>query len=347
MVRFFDSFTLIVLVVLGFNFAEKKQHSKHSEQAQIVTDKYQIYLVHDQDGGKVDVRIGEELFTSYIYSDGYKPFLYPIFTSQRNPITRGYPIEPRPGESTDHPHQVGLWLNYGDVNGLDFWNNSERISDDRRYRYGTIVHTDIVNMENNGDKGVLEVEKHWLSPGGDVLIVENTKYHFSVENEGESIDKRIIDRITRLTAQSMDITFTDNKEGMLGLRLARELEHPDEHDDATGMYLSSEGLTGHDVWGTRSKWMSLNGQIGEEMVSVTIFDHPGNVGYPTYWHARGYGLYAANPLGMKEMSGGAEELNYQLAHGESLIFMHRVMISSGKHTTTEELERYWQSWIRN
>ncbi|CAN5192351.1 hypothetical protein BH23BAC3_BH23BAC3_22960 [soil metagenome] len=344
MFRILGSF---VLVVFGFSFVDERQHSNYSEQAQIEPENNQILLVHDEDGKKVDVLIGEEMFTSYIYSDDYKPFLYPIYTAQGNPITRGYPREPRAGESTDHPHQVGLWLNYGDVNELDFWNNSERVSDNRRDRYGTIVHTEILNMENSGNKGVLEVEKQWLSPGGDVLIVENTEYHFFKDLEGESGDIRIIDRITKLTAQHIDIVFTDNKEGMLGLRLARELEHPDEHSDATGLYISSEGRTGHDVWGTRSEWMNLKGQIGEEKVSIAIFDHPENVGFPTYWHARGYGLYAANPLGMKEMSGGTEELNYQLAPRESLMFRHRVIISSGKHATTEELERFWQHWIRN
>lgn len=35
-------------------------------------------------------------------------------------ITRGYPMNPRPFERMDHPHHVGLWFNFGDVNGLDF-----------------------------------------------------------------------------------------------------------------------------------------------------------------------------------------------------------------------------------
>ena len=42
-------------------------------------------------------------------------------------VTRGFPLEPRPGERVDHPHHVGLWFNHGDVNGVDFWNNSESL----------------------------------------------------------------------------------------------------------------------------------------------------------------------------------------------------------------------------
>lgn len=107
----------------------------------------------------------------------------------------------------------------------------------------------------------------------------------------------------------------DNKEGMLGMRMARELEHPDENENATGIYKSSEGLEGIEVWGTRGKWMNLSGKIDNESTSVAILDHPDNVGYPTYWHAREYGLYAANPLGQKALSDGKEELNFKLSAG--------------------------------
>jgi hypothetical protein len=95
------------------------------------------------------------------------------------------------------------------------------------------------------------------------------------------------------------------------------------------MYRSSEGIEGDDVWGTRGKWMNLSGIIDGENISVAILDHPDNIGYPTYWHARGYGLYAANPLGQKAMSDGKEELNFELPAGESVTFKHRVIVYSG------------------
>lgn len=340
------SLVLFILSSAIFKTANLWQYPVPSHEVLIYSENDSVVLSHDEEGKKVDVWIGENLLTSYIYSDNFKPFLYPVYTANGNPVTRGYPINPRSGEATDHPHQVGFWLNYGDVNGLDFWNNSERIPSEARERYGTIAHIDIENMEYNGNSAVLEVVKHWLTSEGVVLIVENTRYHFSLYSNRGAGDIRMIDRITRLTAQDSDIVFTDNKEGMLGLRVARELEHHDRHDDATGLYISSEGFTGHDVWGTRNKWMNLIGQIGDEKVSIAIFDHPGNIGFPTYWHARGYGLYAANPLGKLEMSGGFEELNYQLASGTSLTFMHRVILSSGEHISREELEKFWQEWTQ-
>ena len=42
--------------------------------------------------------------------------------------------------------------------------------------------------------------------------------------------------------------------------------------------------------------------MGGEPVSIAIFDAPGNPGYPTYWHARGYGLFAGCAAGDTAMA---------------------------------------------
>lgn len=302
-------------------------------------------LIDNEDEKKIEVWIHGEHFTSYLYSDNFKkPILYPIKTSDGKLVSRGFPLAPRAGESQDHPHQAGLWLNYGDVDGLDFWNHSDAISEDMKESYGTIIHKEIVNIYSGDDKGELEVEMEWVNSEGDVLLFENTIFVFRAAESSENGGKRIIDRTTTLTAAGRDISLSDNKEGMLGLRVTRELEHPDEHEEATGIYRSSEGLEGNDVWGTRARWVSLSGLIEESPVSITIFDHPGNVGFPTYWHARGYGLFAANPLGMKDLSGGKEELNFSLSEGESVAFKYRIMISSGAEVLDEEPEEDWKKW---
>lgn len=73
----------------------------------------------------------------------------------------------------------------------------------------------------------------------------------------------------------------------------------------------------------------LYGRRAGTPISITIIDHPANPGYPTYWHARNYGLFAANPLGQKVFSKGAENLNYRLLKGQSVRFRYRVVITSG------------------
>ena len=80
---------------------------------------------------RVDVTIDGKPFTSYIWPATLKkPVLYPLRTAKGTLVTRGFPLDPRKGERVDHPHHVGMWLNHGDVNGLDFWNNSDAIKAD-------------------------------------------------------------------------------------------------------------------------------------------------------------------------------------------------------------------------
>ena len=305
---------------------------------------------------RIDITLDGEPFTSYLYPDTImKPVLYPLRTAKGTLVTRGWPIAPRPGERTDHPHHIGMWFNYGNVNGLDFWNNSTAIPTEKQNEYGTIRHASVNKLEASDNQAELDVSSYWEKPDGTKLLKQDTRYLFSAEG-----DLRKITYMATLTALDTTVNFTDNKEGVLGIRLARELEHPskepgkfvdangnitevaqldDTQAQVSGEYHSSEGLTGDAVWGTRGKWVNLTGKIGDEDISLVIIDHPDNVGYPTYWHARGYGLFAANPLGQKAMSAGKDSLNYALAPGKSVSFKYEVLINSGKHLSNEEVNQ--------
>lgn len=309
-------------------------------------------ITENKSARRVDVTIDGQLFTSYIYPDSLmKPVLYPLRTAKGTLITRGWPMDPRPGERVDHPHHVGMWFNYGDVNGLDFWNNSTDIAPEKKIGYGTIRHKNVEKMSGGKDKAELEVTAYWQKPDDTDLLLENTKYIFSGTG-----NMRTIERITKLTALKEDVSFKDNKEGVFGIRLARELEHPSKKAElftdasgkattvaelnntgVTGKYLSSEGKEGDNVWGTRGKWVNLNGKIDEELVSLVILDNPNNIGYPTYWHARGYGLFAANPFGQKELSGGKDVLNYKLPAGQSVTIRYKVLIHSGSNLSGDQV----------
>ncbi|MDN3687946.1 PmoA family protein [Cyclobacterium jeungdonense] len=292
---------------------------------------------------KVDIMVGGDLFTTYMYPDNImKPVLWPVMSPEGNMLTRSYPLINKEGDRTDHPHHVGVWLNYGDVNGYDFWNNSEAIPQERKDGYGTIFHQSIEKAKGGKGKGVLETTSLWKAPDNTTLLEEETTFTFSAME-----DIRIIDRSTSLTAAVDEVNFTDNKEGMFAIRVSRELELPtdkptelvDSHGIKTrvekmdntlvkGNYRSSEGIEGGDVWGTRGRWMKLSSEINGEPVSLVIIDHPSNVGYPTYWHARDYGLFAANTLGQKIFSEGKNELNFSLDKGETATFNYRLVVAS-------------------
>ena len=306
-----------------------------------------IQLTHNEAQKKVEVSVDGKPFTAYIYPGPAvlkKAALYPIRTAGGNFITRGWPMDPRPGERVDHPHHVGMWFNYGDVNGHDFWNNSTDVDKSHKGPFGTIVHTGVKSMKSGSDKAELTVTADWLDKEGKPMLQETTTFVFRGQG-----NERSIDRLTTLKALDKDVTFKDNKEGLIAIRLARQLEHPSNKPEVftdasglatkvpqmnntgvTGRYVSSEGVEGDNVWGTRGKWVNLTGIINGENVSVAIVDHPQNIGYPTYWHARGYGLFAANPLAPSVFSNGKDAaMNYVLPAGKSVTFRHRVVITSG------------------
>jgi hypothetical protein len=87
-----------------------------------------VSVVVNEEARRVDIAIDGQPFTSYIWPTTLKkPVLYPLRAATGTVVTRGFPLEQRPGERIDHPHHAGLWLNYENVNGIDFWNNSDAI----------------------------------------------------------------------------------------------------------------------------------------------------------------------------------------------------------------------------
>lgn len=345
----FNSILLFSAVLLSCNSSSSNQNEEKNEKGAA------IVLTEQRADQKVDVTIDGKPFTTFCYSDTLmKQILYPIYTSGGNFVTRGWPISPRSGEHTDHPHQRGMWLNYGDVNGYDFWGNSYEIpADVRATKKGKIKHIEIESLNSGNGEGTLVTHESWVSPYGTALLNEKTTYHFIAKD-----DTRIIDRITTLTANDSTVTFKDTKEGMFAIRYNKDLHLPSKKAmtfvDAmgnetiitpdskitTGNYLSSEGVTGEAVWSTKARWMNLYGTIENENVSIVICDHPKNFDYPTYWHARGYGLFSANPLGAHDFTDGKLNSNLSLSKGESITFRYRVIISSASPITEDQINNY-------
>lgn len=320
----------------------------------------QVKLVKDPNAKKIDVFIGNKLFTSFLYPDTIeKPFLYPVFTVNQTDVTRGFPLNPKADDPTDHPHHIGIWLNYESVNGLDFWNNSYAIPAAKKDKYGWIKTDKIIDLKS-GSTGSLTYHATWNNKANNILLDETTSFKFSAVG-----NSRIIDRSTTLTAAT-DVAFNDVKDGFLGMRLAHELQIPTLQDQkftddkgnvtivkggtdkiANGNYLSSTGKMGDAVWSTRAAWVKVFGKMGADSVSVTIIDHPKNINYPTYWHARGYGLFAANPLGESVFTNGAKTTNLKLKKGEKITFKYRIVVDASKKSiSNEQIQKFAQAFSK-
>lgn len=310
-------------------------------------------IVEQKDKKQVDILFNNKLMTAYCYFDSSrKPILFPVNTVDGITVTRSYPYKMIAGERTDHPHHTGIWLNYESVNGLDFWNNSTAVAPEKRDHYGTIIHQKITDKKTNGNIATLSAAAIWVRPDKKVLLNEQTSFNFSVK-----ANDFIIDRITTLTAMDTAVVFKDVKDGMFAIRVARELELPSKEkssfvddkgnittvppsgSDVTGMYYSSGGLQGDSVWSSKGNWVMLTGKKDGKDITIGMFDHPANVGYPAYWHARGYGLFSVNPLGRKIFSNGKEELNFSLQPGQSVTFRYRIIVHSGQTLTKDDMNK--------
>ena len=304
---------------------------------------------HDPGNERLEVESGGTPFTTFHYAkDLKKQVLHPILSASGKEITRGYPLAPKPFERSDHLHQVGFWFTFGDVNGLDFWNNSVAVSPENQVSRGRIQFGEFI--ETDARYGRLATRSHWVDHEDNRLLEEKTSYRFNQEG-----DLRSIERFTELTAVQ-EVQFKGNKEGLLGLRVARAFEEPAKEPvrllnasaepthvrmlnniGVNGVYRNAKGIRGGDVWGTRSAWAALRAEVDGEVITLVLLDHPENPNYPAWWHARGYGLFAINNLGGRGMDEAADPVAITLAPGESLTFRHKLLI--GGDLSDEQIAR--------
>src|SRR6202453_4352155 len=155
-----------------------------------------VQVVPDEAHQRVDITIDGKPFTSYVWPSSLKkPVLYPLITADGIDVVRGFPLAPRPGERVDHPHHAGIWFNYGNVNGFDFWNKSNAIKPEDRAKMGTVHQQKIVSTESGRDSGELVVDSVWTTGAGQNILQQTTRYIFSQKD-----NQRMIDMVTTLHA---------------------------------------------------------------------------------------------------------------------------------------------------
>ena len=258
------------------------------------------------------VEVGEAPFTT-LHLDGRIPYFHPVLTSSGAPTTRGFPMEPGPLDARDHPHHQSLWVAHGDVAGLDFWHDPQCSI---RLAGAPLIE---------GDDLTIPLE--WVGPEQRVVLRETRRIQFGAEGARRWLDQRC-----EFVAAEEGITFGDTKEGTFAVRLRPELRVDGEH--AAGLLRSSEGLEGKATWGKPARWMHCEGVVGDERLAVTLVDHPRNPRFPTRWHARTYGLVAANPFGLHHFTGSARgEGALPVGTREPVTFRHLFVLRSSPGST--------------
>ena len=177
---------------------------------------------------------------------------------------------------------------------------------------------------------------------GKDILKDTTRYVFS-QRKGA----RVIDQITTLQALDKAV-FNDDKEGLLGMRVAHWLESADEKGGifmdasgkptkvdaadtagATGVYLTSEGVKGGAVWSTRGQWCILTGSDADKHV-VTIGDdrQPGEPWLSNVLACARVWIICGNPLGRSIFDPKQPAFNYTIQKDGTATFRYRVILVS-------------------
>jgi hypothetical protein len=301
-----------------------------------------------QEKNKIDVFIGGKLFTSYLYALDpaqpmvrkgcvlAKPVLFPVHSPSGVMMCRGYPFIKVESERPDHPHHMGIYFTI-DVNEHRFWGNSAK-------PFPKIQHVKVTQMKEGQGEGTLATVSNWIGNDGKPMLQEQREMIFRTYENG---DQYAIDFNITLKALNPKVVFGDTKEGLMAIRVAPWLKE----SGGTGKYLSSNGEEMEKgVWGKRAKWMRLQGEKEGKTYGVAILNHPKSVNYPTFWHARGYGCFTANPLGQGAFEKSrkvpnAKNLNFTLQPGQGATFKHRMLIYEGPRTQ-EQLEKEFLNYTK-
>jgi hypothetical protein len=262
----------------------------------------------------VTVNVDGKLFTQYLVKSGNKPALWPIVGPTGKEMTRAYPmVSARDNERADHVHHRSLWFTHGDVNGTSFW------AEERRS--GIIEHREFLRVEG-GKTAMIVTRNDWLDNDGEKLCSDVRSLTFGADN-----DRRWIDFDITIIAGENAVEFGDTKEGTFGVRVAGTMK---VDADMGGKIVNSLGDTDKDAWGKRASWVDYHGPVEGEILGIAVLNHPTSFRFPTYWHVRTYGLFAANPFGVHNFENNNEkDGSYTLEPGRSFAFRYRVVLHKG------------------
>jgi hypothetical protein len=290
---------------------------------------------------RVRVEIGGQLFTEYVFTGASRPYCYPVLAADGTGLTRDFPMKKGMGEDEDHPHHRSLWFAHSDVNGVDFWN--EDMGGSPRPK-GKIVHEALIET-TGGREGILRSRNRWVAPDGSVFCTDDRTIRF-----GATGDHRIMDfEVTLHAPATTPVELRDNKDGIIALRLAQwlNLSRPAsskrKFTGGHGKIVNAKGDRDHAAWGKRAEWCDYHAEHKGKVYGVAIFDHPQNLRHPTWWHARDYGLVAANPIGWHDFEARTTQAragDYIIPAGGSLTLRYRILFHTGDEQQAGIAQRY-------
>jgi hypothetical protein len=284
--------------------------------------------VTDDTQGPADIIVNGELLTTYRYAGNpARPCFFPVLGPGGRRVTRSWPVaDDIAGETKDHVHHRSLWVAHGDVNGADNWSEGEG--------HGFQLHREIMVAESGLVCGQLAASTDWTDREQRKILEERR----ALTAWAIGADARLFGFDVCFTATECDVRFGDTKEGgILAMRVAPAMD-----GDHGGRIENSYGAIGEaECWGKRAEWCDYSGEIAGERLGIAIFDHPRSFRHPTFWHARDYGMYTANPFGWHDFYGDPSvDGSHLLPQGASLQFHYRVYLHRGDAAEAAVGEHY-------
>jgi len=268
----------------------------------------------EEEEERINVKLEEKIFATYHFGESIvSPFLNPVTGPSGESLLRELFDKPEPPDR-DHIHHRGILVAHGDVNGVDNWSEEEG--------HGFIRHNSFREITSGPVYGKIVAENSWVSKEEKKALTEIRQMKFYNISEIRVIDFEIIFRATE-----GEVTFGDTKEGgIISVRVATPMR-----GDRKGKIENSYGAIGErESWGRRAHWCDYSGPSGSEVVGLTVFDHPDNFRYPTYWHVRDYGLMTANPFALSYYyDDKSRNGSHTLEANRELKFSYRVYIHRG------------------
>ena len=293
-----------------------------------------------REANQINVIIGGKPFTTYYFDPAVaKPYFMPLRSAQGTIITRGFPIGNTVPPEHEHdrnlePHQRPMYFGHGNVDGIDFWGEALWPKWSDGTVFGRTVLDKVEQVQAGTGSGTIRALFHLVGPRGRVIADESQAFIFRGDQDTRMIDCEIV-----ITANhGADVTMGDTKEGSFGVRVVKELYSPPGH-----LVNSDVGVGENQIWGKRASWVDYYGKVGDEELGVAIFDSPKSFRHPTYWHARGYGLFAVNPFGIREFTGDNDkDGSWTIPLGKSLTLRYRVFIHHGDYKQAHVAAAYQQ-----
>lgn len=288
-----------------------------------------VYKVEVNDVGAIITRNGQPV-AEYLKFSGAKPVFASLTGPNGEHLTRNYPItDALDTEKQDHIHHRSMWFTHGEVNGVDFWAEGEN--------HGNILQTDLSVSAEPGS-ATIKTSNDWVDAKGKRLLSDKRLFTFH-----DSLGMRAIDCTITLIASDGPVVFGDTKEGSFGIRVAGTMKVDAKKG---GKIVSSEGLEDGAAWGKEAAWVDYYGPVGDSVSGIAILNHPSSFGYPTRWHVRTYGLFAANPFGVHHFVGGKPTEGVRIEDGKNLTLKYRVLLHDG--TTSEaKIDQAWEQYSLN